>query len=43
MGGLRELGLFVGGGGGLLASRLLGWRTVCCVERDPFAIELLAR
>lgn len=33
---MRELALFAGAGGGLLASRLLGWRTVCAVEIDPY-------
>lgn len=31
---LRELALFAGAGGGILASKLLGWRTVCAVEID---------
>lgn len=31
---MNELALFAGAGGGLLASRLLGWRTVCAVELD---------
>lgn len=31
---MRELALFAGAGGGLLASRLLGWDTVCAVEID---------
>lgn len=29
---MNELALFAGAGGGLLASRILGWRTVCAVE-----------
>lgn len=33
---MNELALFCGAGGGLLASRLLGWRTVCAVERDEY-------
>ena len=32
--GLRELALFAGAGGGILGGQLLGWRTVCAVERD---------
>jgi DNA (cytosine-5)-methyltransferase 1 len=40
-GGLRELGLFAGAGGGLLASRLLGWRTVCAVEIEPYCQSVL--
>ena len=31
---MNELALFAGAGGGLLASSLLGWRTVCAVELD---------
>jgi len=33
---MRELALFAGAGGGLLASRLLGWRPVCAVEIDSY-------
>ncbi len=40
---LRELGLFAGAGGGLLASRLLGWRTVCAVEIEPYCQRVLAQ
>jgi len=37
-----ELSLFSGGGGGLLASKhLLGWRTVCYIEKDPIAQRVL--
>ena len=39
--GLRELSLFAGAGGGLLASRELGWRTVCAVELDPYCQRVL--
>lgn len=38
---LYELALFAGAGGGLLASKLLGWRTVCYVEWDNYAVEVL--
>lgn len=38
---MNELALFAGVGGGLLASRLLGWRTVCAVEIEPRCIETL--
>jgi DNA (cytosine-5)-methyltransferase 1 len=31
---INELALFTGAGGGLLASTLLGWETVCAVELD---------
>ncbi len=41
---MRELGLFAGAGGGLLASaHLLGWRTVCAVEIDPYCQRVLAQ
>ena len=40
--GLRELSLFSGAGGGLLATQhLLGWRAVCYVERDPYCQRVL--
>jgi DNA (cytosine-5)-methyltransferase 1 len=39
--GLRELALFAGAGGGILGGKLLGWRTVCAVEIDPYARHLL--
>jgi DNA (cytosine-5)-methyltransferase 1 len=38
---MRELALFAGAGGGLLGSRLLGWKTVCYVEWEPFCIDLI--
>lgn len=38
---LNELALFAGAGGGLLGSKLLGWQTVCYVEWDKYAIEVL--
>jgi DNA (cytosine-5)-methyltransferase 1 len=31
---MNELALFAGAGGGLLASEMLGWKTVCAVELD---------
>ena len=40
-GGLRELALFAGAGGGLLGGHLLGWRTVCAVEWDAYAASVL--
>lgn len=40
-GGLRELALFAGAGGGILGGQLLGWRTVCAVELDPYAASVL--
>ena len=41
--GLRELALFAGAGGGILGGHLLGWRTVCAVERDAYAAAVLAQ
>lgn len=38
---MNELSLFTGAGGGLLASRLLGWSTVCAVELEPYARKVL--
>lgn len=41
---MNELALFAGAGGGILGGHLLGWRTVCAVELDPYpASVLLAR
>ncbi|MGE8572927.1 MAG: DNA cytosine methyltransferase [Acinetobacter amyesii] len=42
-GGLNELALFAGAGGGILGSHLLGWNTVCAVERDAYAAQVLAQ
>ena len=39
--GLRELALFAGAGGGILGGKLLGWRTVCAVEWDAYARDVL--
>ena len=39
--GLRELALFAGAGGGILGGHLLGWRTVCAVEWEPYAAGVL--
>jgi DNA (cytosine-5)-methyltransferase 1 len=39
---LNELALFAGAGGGLLGSKLLGFRTVCAVEIDRYRREILA-
>jgi DNA (cytosine-5)-methyltransferase 1 len=38
---MRELALFAGAGGGILGGVLLGWRTVCAVEIDPYARRVL--
>ncbi len=41
---MNELALFAGAGGGILAGQLLGWRTICAVEIEPYpASVLLAR
>jgi len=38
---MKELALFAGIGGGLIASRILGWETVCAVEIDPYCQKVL--
>ena len=38
---MRELALFAGAGGGILGGLLLGWRTVCAVELDPYCRSIL--
>ena len=44
MGGrMNELALFAGAGGGILGGKLLGWRTVCAIERDVYASQVLAQ
>jgi DNA (cytosine-5)-methyltransferase 1 len=40
---MNELALFAGAGGGILGSTLLGWHTVCAVERDAYAASVLAQ
>jgi len=40
---LNELALFAGAGGGILGGKLLGWRTVCAVEFEPYAACVLAQ
>jgi len=40
---MRELALFAGSGGGILGGHLLGWRTVCAVERDAYSAQVLAQ
>ena len=40
---MNELALFTGIGGGLLSSYLLGHRTVCAVEQNPYCIEVLVQ
>ena len=39
---MNELALFAGTGGGILGGKLLGWRTVCAVEINPYARAVLA-
>lgn len=39
---MNELALFAGAGGGILGGKLLGWRTVCAVEFEPYAASVLA-
>lgn len=38
---MNELALFAGAGGSILAGKLLGWRTVCAVESDPYCQGVL--
>lgn len=40
---LRELSLFAGAGGGILGSKLLGWKTVCAVEINRYCQSILCR
>ncbi len=40
-GQLNELALFAGAGGGILGGQLLGWRTVCAVEWEPYPASVL--
>ena len=40
---MNELALFAGAGGGVLGGHLLGWRTICAVERDAYAAQILAQ
>ncbi len=39
---MHELALFAGAGGGILGGKLLGWRTVCAVEWEPYPASVLA-
>jgi len=39
---LNELALFAGAGGGILGGGILGWRTICAVEWEPYAASVLA-
>lgn len=38
---LNELALFAGAGGGILGGKLLGWRTRCACEIDPYCRSVL--
>lgn len=38
---MNELALFAGAGGGILAGKLLGWKTVCAVEINRFCADRL--
>jgi DNA (cytosine-5)-methyltransferase 1 len=38
---VNELALFAGAGGGILGGHILGWRTVCAVEWEPYAASVL--
>jgi len=38
---MNELALFAGAGGGILGGKLLGWRTRCAVEIDPYCRKVL--
>ena len=38
---MNELSLFAGAGGGILGGKLLGWRTVCAVEWEPYPASIL--
>ncbi|MFP3497027.1 DNA cytosine methyltransferase [Pseudomonas sp. SIMBA_059] len=40
---MNELALFAGAGGGILGGQLLGWRTICAVECDAYAAQVLAQ
>ncbi|WP_343619661.1 DNA cytosine methyltransferase [Acinetobacter proteolyticus] len=40
---MNELALFAGAGGGILGSHLLGCKTICAVERDAYAAQVLAQ
>ena len=39
---LREMALFAGAGGGILGGHLLGWKTICAVEWEPYPACVLA-
>lgn len=43
MSGLRELSLFSGAGGGVLGSKILGWKTVGYVEWEDYCQKIIAQ
>ena len=38
---MNELALFAGAGGGILGGKLIGWKTVCAVEQEPYVASVL--
>jgi len=38
---MNELALFAGAGGGILGGHLIGWRTICAVEWEPYPASVL--
>lgn len=40
---MNELALFAGAGDGILGGHLLGWRTICAVEFEPYAAAVLVQ
>ncbi len=40
---MNELALFAGAGGGILGTHLLGWRTICAVEYNPYPASILVQ
>ena len=38
---MNELALFSGAGGGILGGHIVGWRTVCAVEIEPYPRNIL--
>lgn len=38
---MNELALFAGAGLGILGGKLLGWRTICYVENNPYCVSVL--
>lgn len=40
---MNELSLFTGAGGGLLGSKLLGWRTIGYVEKNDYCQRIIKR